>query len=343
MVPCGLAGLWTVTEVELIGLRPWSRLRWRSLLRSLLRLWLWLRAVAAPASLLAIAGGSRPIYRSAEGQRSPAARIRAITVDPAVSSGVAAAAGARSLGLHVAPRPRSTVQAEPGVGAQVLDVRARSAGRRRPAPPTSRPMLPAGPGTRNRKATGSARPRIRPWRSTRSISSGSTLPPESTATTGGSKACGSSINAATARGPGPVRRPASRVPGTAAAPGTAASSDDGAHLGAQLLDQREGDIAGARHGDAVGHGQHPVQAHRVPGSQRPRVGRRAGCLHADHPHVATVSDRGGDARQQAAAPGGHHDRADVGHLLEDLQADGVPCPATTSRWSNGWINVAPVR
>ena len=50
---------------------------------------------------------------------------------------------------------------------------------------------------------------------------------------------------------------------------------------------------------------------------------------------------GRDTADQAATAGGDHHGGDVGHLLEDLQADGA-LPAQTSGWSNGCTSTAPV-
>ncbi|SIM80225.1 Uncharacterised protein [Mycobacteroides abscessus subsp. abscessus] len=77
------------------------------------------------------------------------------------------------------------------------------------------------------------------------------------------------------------------------------------------------------HRDAVGHGLHGFQCHRVPGFQRHRPGGRTGGLHGDDPHLRTLRlDHRGDTGDEAAAARWHHDGAHFRQLLQDLQPDG---------------------
>ena len=156
---------------------------------------------------------------------------------------------------------------------------------------------------------------------TRSISSGSTFPPDSTTTTGGSNADEVARTAATPAAPAGSTTSFARSSNMTSARASQ-SSLDGDNAVAQCLDQPERNVTGTGDRDPVGHGRHGLQRHRPAGVERRRVGGGADRLHADQPYVgASVLDRERDACQQTAAACTDDDRADVGALLDDLQAD----------------------
>ena len=135
-------------------------------------------------------------------------------------------------------------------------------------------------------------------------SSGSMLPPESTATTGVRRSrAAESSSAATAAAPAGST--------TILARSTRASSGprerllgDGADLVDVVAHRGEGDVARQADRDAVGHRLHRRQLDRRPVRQRGRVRRGAGRLHADDPYVgAERLDRDRDPAQQPAAAG----------------------------------------
>ena len=148
------------------------------------------------------------------------------------------------------------------------------------------------------------------------------LPPERTATTGGSNALGSASSAATAAAPAGSTtslarsRQSSRARDRASSETVTTSSTSSRTMG-------EGHVARAADRDAVGHRRHRRPAATGPaGGQRGRVRRGALGLHADHPDVGRQRlDRDRDAGEQPAAAGADDDGAHVRALLEDLQAD----------------------
>ena len=89
---------------------------------------------------------------------------------------------------------------------------------------------------------------------------------------------------------------------------------------------REGDVAGTNVHQAVGDLVDDRQRHGLAGRNRGRHLRRALRLDGDDSHRGLRQlDRRGDARGQPAAADRHEHGADVGTLLEDLEAQ-VPWP-----------------
>ena len=91
-------------------------------------------------------------------------------------------------------------------------------------------------------------------------------------------------------------------------------------------DQRQRQVAGAAHGDAVGDGGLGSDSDRRAGLARPQHRRQLLRLHADHANPGVdLLQRAGDAANQPAAADGHHDRLDVR----------APVRAVPGRWFPG--------
>ena len=89
-----------------------------------------------------------------------------------------------------------------------------------------------------------------------------------------------------------------------------------------LLDECEGYVARAAHGDAVGHGAHDLQGDGMSGEERGWVRRRTRRLRTDDLDIRALrGDSERDSGKEPAAAGAHDDSAHVGHLLEDLQSE----------------------
>ena len=127
------------------------------------------------------------------------------------------------------------------------------------------------------------------------------FPPDSTTTIGPSKSCGASIRAATAAAPaGSTTTLARSISASSAV--DSASSDTVRTSSTWVLDGSKRHLAGAAHGDPVGHRGHLAHRHRLPGRKRSWVGRGGLGLHPDHADIGPLSlDRGGDAGEEAAA------------------------------------------
>ena len=86
--------------------------------------------------------------------------------------------------------------------------------------------------------------------------------------------------------------------------------------------QRERELARALDRDAVGDRQRRGGRHRHALAQRLGVGRAGGDLHADHLHLGPRGlDRDRHPGAQAAAADRHDDAGEVGHVLEQLEAE----------------------
>ena len=220
----------------------------------------------------------------------------------------------RDLDLAQVQRPRDArVRDVQHVAAEVADQR-RAA---RPARPGGRRSASA--------ATGSGRPTARPCWITCSSTSGSMLPPESTATTGGANRRGCSISAATAAAPAGSTTSFARSRQCSSARDSASSSTVTIVVD-QRGDLRERHVARPPDRDAVGEGAHRRAARTgAPRGQRRRPRGRLLGLHPDDPHVRSQAfTRRRDAAEQAAAAGrGPAPSRTSGHLLEDLQPDGA--------------------
>ena len=87
-------------------------------------------------------------------------------------------------------------------------------------------------------------------------------------------------------------------------------------------EQLERELARALHRDPVGDREHRGGGHRLAATQRLRVGRARGDLHADHLDLwPRRLDRDRDARAQPAAAHRHHDLGEVRHVLEQLEPE----------------------
>ena len=165
------------------------------------------------------------------------------------------------------------------------------------------------------------------------------MPPDRTATTGGSNAVRSASTAATAAAPAGSTTSLARSSSSTNARDPVVADRD--NVVDEFTDQRERDLARAGHGDPVGHGRHGVDGHRPAGRQRSQAAAPTGLDPDDAGVRLAVLDCERDPGEQATSTGAHHHGAHVGTLVQDLQSDG-PCPATMSGWSNGWISTAPV-
>ena len=163
-----------------------------------------------------------------------------------------------------------------------------------------------------------------PCRITLPSSSGSMLPPESTATTG----AGEVVRRVQQRGHGRGARPA-RPPSWPARPARAAARESDSSETVRISSTwLRTSVNGMSPGSPTAMPSAIVfidgELDRRPVRQRVRVRRGAGGLHADDPHVgAQRLDRQRDPGQQAAATGGHQHGLHVGHLLEHLEPEGA--------------------
>ena len=90
----------------------------------------------------------------------------------------------------------------------------------------------------------------------------------------------------------------------------------------EALDERERQVPGTLHGDAVGDGRDTLDVDRPAGRERRRPRCTAFGLHADHAHLGPQRlDGDGNAGEQTAAAQRHDDRVGVRGLLEHLQPD----------------------
>ena len=216
-----------------------------------------------------------------------------------------------------APRPRrgsATVRCARG------RPRARWRPRRRPRR-AARPARRGGRGCR-RGGRGSARAAARPCRITLLSSSGSMLPPDSTATAGVSKPVGlSSMRGDRGRAGGldhhawRARCSASRARESDSSE-TVTTSSTWSRTAAKVMSPGRPTAMPSAIVCIDSSGD------RLPRGQRARVGGGALGLHADHAYVgAQRLDRDRDAGQQPAAAGRHQHGAYVGRLLEHLEAE----------------------
>ncbi len=89
-----------------------------------------------------------------------------------------------------------------------------------------------------------------------------------------------------------------------------------------LLNQRQGALAGAPDGDAIGDGRGRHERHRLALRDRNFHGRQARRLHPENLNLRVrLFQRAGDAADQPAAADRNDDRFEVGMLLDELQAD----------------------
>jgi hypothetical protein len=98
---------------------------------------------------------------------------------------------------------------------------------------------------------------------------------------------------------------------------------------------------GPRDRDAVGDRRHHRQRDRVADGQRAGERRGALGLYADDADVGVVRLHAtGDAGGEPAAADRHDHCPDVGHGLDDLEADGALAGHDVG-WSNGWMKTLP--
>ena len=149
------------------------------------------------------------------------------------------------------------------------------------------------------------------------------LPPESTATTGGSHRPGSASSAAMPAAPAGSTTSLARSRQNSSAREIAAS-ETVTTSSTTSWTSANGSSPGPPTAIPSAIVAIRSSAHRVPGGQRGRVRRGLLGLHRDHPHVRPQRlDRDPDPGHQPAAAGADQHRPDLRALLQDLQPDGA--------------------
>ena len=101
-----------------------------------------------------------------------------------------------------------------------------------------------------------------------------------------------------------------------------------------------GTVAGRPDGDAVGHRAQLGRRDRVAGGEGRRVRGGAGGLHADHADVGPQLAPGRRRRRPRARLRRPARRSvATSGTCSTISSAIVPCPATTSSWSNGWMRI----